>query len=110
LSSKSLNTSGHITVSVDISNTGTYNGDEVVQLYVSHQNSKVVRPQKELKSFSRVHIKTGETKTVNLILKAEDLAYWNESLHAFEVEKNQVKVMVGASSEDIKLNDIIAVE
>jgi beta-glucosidase len=110
LSSKSLNTSGHITVSVDISNTGTYNGDEVVQLYVSHLNSKVVRPQKELKSFSRVHIKTGETKTVNLILKAEDLAYWNESLHAFEVEKNQIKVMVGSSSEDLRLNDIIAVD
>jgi beta-glucosidase len=87
-------------IAVDITNTGDREGDEVVQLYISHENSKVVRPVKELKGFSRITLGPGETKTVRFRLAPKDLAYWNEARHRFETEKDQVKVVVGGSSAD----------
>ena len=73
-----LHHGGEITVQVDVKNTGPLAGDEVVQLYIRHVDSKVSRPAIELKGFERVHILPGETKTVTLPLKAADLAYWDE--------------------------------
>lgn len=90
-------------VSVNVRNTGKRDGDEVVQLYVSYPDSKVERPIKQLKGFKRVFIPAGESKTVKIPLKAEDLAYWNVAKHAFTVEKGRVKLMIGSSSDDIKL-------
>lgn len=68
---------GQVTVSVNVRNTGKRDGQEVVQLYVTHVGSKVERPIKELKDFQRVTLKAGETKTVQIPLKAKDLAYWD---------------------------------
>ena len=90
-------------VSVNVRNTGKRDGDEVVQLYVSYPDSKVERPMKQLKGFKRVFISAGESKTVKIPLKAEDLAYWNVAKHAFTVEKGRVKLMIGSSSDDIRL-------
>ena len=67
---------------MDVTNTGTRDGDEVVQLYVKHLGSKVARPPKELRGFERVHLARGQTKTVQIPLKAESLAYWNDAKHA----------------------------
>jgi len=92
-----------VIVSVDVKNTGKRDGDEVVQLYVSYPGSKVVRPLKQLKGFKRVFIPAGETKTIEIPLKAEDLAYWNVEKHAFLVEKGKVNLMIGSSSENILL-------
>jgi len=97
-------------VSVNVKNTGSRDGDEVIQLYVSYPDSKVERPVKQLKGFKRVFIPAGETKTVDITLKAQDLAYWNVEKHAFTVEKGKVKMMVGSSSEDIKLPKTIQVQ
>lgn len=108
-SSKWLKPDGEITVSVDVRNTGSRAGDEVVQLYVSHLNSKVDRPIEELKGFKRVALQPGETKTVRLPLKATALAYWNSAKGAFEVEPDQVGVRVGSSSADIKLQQVVSV-
>ena len=100
---------GQITVSVDVSNTGAREGDEVVQLYVKHLGSKVERPGKELRGFERVHLARGETKTVEIPLKAETLAYWNEAKGGFEVEAEPVGIMVGGSSAEVKLQKTITV-
>ena len=97
-------------VMVDVRNTGSLAGDEVIQLYMRHVNSKVQRPNLELKGFERVSIRPGETRTVRIPLKAADLAYWDETLHAFVVEKDKIEVMVGSSSKDIKFKRMIRVE
>jgi beta-glucosidase len=85
-SSEKLGTDGEITVSVDVRNTGSRAGDEVVQMYVAHVNSRVERPIQELKGFKRVTLQAGETKTVPMTLKASALAYWNSGKGAFDVE------------------------
>lgn len=98
-----LDSGGEISVSVDVKNTGNFDGDEVVQLYVKYPNSKVERPLKQLKGFKRVHIPKGSQATVTIPLKAEDIAYWNESRHSFAVEPSVIRIQVGASSADIRL-------
>jgi beta-glucosidase len=89
-------------VSVEVKNTGSRAGDEVVQMYVSHEGSSVARPVEELKGFARVSLKAGETKTVTLPLAAKSLAYWDEGKKAFVVEKDRVVVKVGGSSDDCR--------
>ena len=87
-------------ITVDITNTGDRVGDEVVQLYVSHEDSKVIRPIKELRGFSRITLRPHETKTVAFQITPKDLAYWNTVHHRFETEKDRIRVAVGSSSAD----------
>jgi beta-glucosidase len=94
---------GQIMVSLDVTNTGARDGDEVVQLYVKRLGSKVERPQKELRGFQRVPLARGETKRVEIPLKAQTLAYWDEATSRFEVEDEPIQIMLGGSSADIKL-------
>jgi beta-glucosidase len=98
-----LKADGEITVSVDITNTGKRKGDEVVQLYVTHLNSRVARPVKELKAFKRISLAPNETRTVQLPVKARDLAYWDAAKNQWIVETDQVKLTVGNSSADSRL-------
>jgi beta-glucosidase len=98
-----------VTVSVDVKNTGSRAGDEVVQLYVTHLNSAVARPLKELKGFKRIQVKPGQTVTVSLPVTAAALSYWNTAKHDFVVEPGKVQIMVGASSADLRLKRTIAV-
>ncbi|MBN2348655.1 MAG: glycoside hydrolase family 3 C-terminal domain-containing protein [Bacteroidales bacterium] len=109
VNTSNIKTEGTIDVSVKISNTGKYAGDEVVQLYVNHLDSKVQRPNIELKGFERVFLDRGETKTVQLTLLLEDLAYWDVEKHQFIVEKDTVNIMLGASSKDIKLQQSVSI-
>jgi len=92
-----------LNISLNVRNTGSINSDEVIQLYVSFPDSKVERPVKALKGFKRVHIPAGEDMTVTIPLKAGELRYWNEEKHDFVLEKGQLQLLVGASSEDIRL-------
>jgi beta-glucosidase len=108
--SPTLAKDGTVMVSVDVKNTGKVVGDAVAQLYVSHLGSKVERPVRELKGFQRVNLKPGETKTVQIPLKASTLAYWNEKDGALEVESEPVNVMIGESSADIKLQKKLQVD
>jgi beta-glucosidase len=101
---------GAITVSVDVTNTGSRTGDEVVQLYVKHLGSKVARPVEELKGFQRVTLKPNETRTVEIPLKASTLAYWDVRLGKFNVEEEPVKLMIGNSSKEIMLSARISVQ
>jgi beta-glucosidase len=109
LSSKELNADGEITVSVKVENTGDRTGDEVVQLYIKHLNSKVARPLLELKGFKRININRNESKILEIPLKAETLAYWDIIKHSFVVEEDKIQIMVGTSSSDTKLRDTIDV-
>ncbi|MFC2123633.1 glycoside hydrolase family 3 C-terminal domain-containing protein [Bacteroidota bacterium] len=92
-----------INISLEVKNTGTVNSDEVVQLYVSYPESNVERPIKELKGFKRIHIQAGESKNVIIPLDVEDLKYWNVDQHAFVLEKGELELVIGASSQDIRL-------
>jgi beta-glucosidase len=108
-SADSLNAAGEVIVSVDVRNTGTRAGDEVVQLYVKHINSAVERPIKELRGFERITLRPNETRTVRLPLKGTDLTYWDAARHSFVVEPGAVGIMVGASSADARLEKTISV-
>ncbi len=96
-------------VSVEVKNTGSRSGDEVVQMYVSHEGSSVVRPMEELKGFARVSLRAGETKTVTLPLSAKALSYWDEKAKAFVVEKDRVVVKVGGNSDDLPVKAVVSV-
>ncbi|MBN1144524.1 MAG: glycoside hydrolase family 3 C-terminal domain-containing protein [Bacteroidales bacterium] len=98
-----------VKITVDVKNTGKYSGDEVVQLYVRYLDSKVERPLRQLKGFARVPVNAGETKPVTITLKAADLAYWDEKKHAFRVEPGKVELMLGGSSQDIRVKKTITV-
>jgi beta-glucosidase len=108
-SSSRLTKDGQMSVTLNVRNTGKRDGQEVVQLYVTHEGSKVERPIKELKGFQRVALKAGETKIVLFQLKAKDLAYWDADKKQWVVEDEKVNLMVGASSADIKLQQTIGV-
>jgi len=93
---------GTIAVSADVTNTGALAGEEVVELYTRDVISSVTTYEKNLRGFVRVHLEPGETKTVHFTLTPDDLKLWNRDMHHV-VEPGDFKVMVGSSSEDIRL-------
>jgi beta-glucosidase len=107
-SSAAVASRGSVEVSVDVTNTGTRAGDEVVQLYVRYPESKVDRPRKQLRAFERIGLDPGSTKTVTLRLAAADLAYWDPKSHAWVVEPGRVELLVGGSSADAALGQRLA--
>ena len=100
---------GTVTISVDVTNAGQRDGDAVVQLYATHLKSKVDRPIKQLEAFKRVNVMAGQTKTVELPLSAQALAYWDTPEHKWVLEKDKVSLAVGDSSADSKLARVISV-
>ncbi|MDR5729813.1 MAG: glycoside hydrolase family 3 C-terminal domain-containing protein, partial [Terriglobia bacterium] len=104
LSAPTMNADGSVDVTVKVKNTGSRASDEVVQMYVQHLGSAVTRPRLELKGFERVHIEPGAEKDVTLKLKAHDLAYWDTPNHVWRVEKEQVRVMAGGSSDKLPVH------
>ena len=104
-----VNAAGVVTVSVDVRNAGGRAGDEVVQMYVSHPDSGVVRPIKELRGFQRIALQPNETRTVRLELKARELTYWDAAQQSFVVEPGRLNIMLGASSADVRLEKTIEV-
>jgi beta-glucosidase len=93
---------GNVTVSFAVKNTGSREGAEVVQLYTRDLVSSVTTYEKNLRGFERVHLKPGETKTVNFTLMPDDLSLWDRNMN-FVVEPGMFRVMIGSSSEDIRL-------
>jgi len=101
---------GDLTVSVDVTNTGERDGREVVQVYVAPLASAVQRAQRELKAFSSVALAAGETRTVDLIVRREDLAYWDVRVDRWIVEPGAYRVEVAASSRDIRSTSTVDVD
>ena len=97
-------------VSVDVKNTGSMAGREVVQLYVSDKESTVIRPVKELKGFEKVELAPGETKTVTFRLDKRAFAYYSVKIHDWHVETGAFDLLVGSSSQDIRVTKEVHVE
>jgi beta-glucosidase len=94
---------------VDVKNTGGRAGDEVVQLYVHDAFASVPRPFKELRGFQRVHLESGQSKTVSFPLAGKDLAYWDVAAHAWRVADGLFDIAVGSSSADLRLQGTLTV-
>ena len=109
VSAPSLPRDGAITVQLDLKNTGSRDGDEVVQLYVKRPASRVARPLQELKGFRRVHLAAGASTRVEVPLRTADLGYWDQAKKSFTVEPGPLEIRVGSSSADIRLTRIITI-
>ncbi len=95
-------------ISFSVTNSGSYDGDEVAQLYLRDEVASTVQPNKQLKHFERLFLKKGEQKIVKFILRQDDLSVVNQQLKTV-VEPGTFKVMVGASSDDIRLNATLVI-
>ena len=96
-----------ITVSVDVTNTGSIAGKEIVQLYVKDMTASTTRPEKELKGFEKVQLAPGETKTVTMELDKRSFAWYNTELHDWYAASGTYEILIGASSRDIRLSETI---
>ncbi len=101
LSTDKLELDQSLSMSVDVTNTSTRAGQEIVQVYVRDPLASVHRPNKELKNFSKVMLESGETKTITITLEREALAFWDDLQHAWVAEEGKFEVLVGSSSQDI---------
>lgn len=108
--SVSATADGDIAVTVEVTNTGARDGREVVQVYVAPVRSVVQRAPRELKAFSSVALAAGETRAVELVVRREDLAYWDVRVDRFIVEGGEYTVEVAASSRDIRSSSTVEVE
>lgn len=108
LSAQNISPTDSVVVSCDITNTGKRAGDEVVQLYIQDVLSTVTTYEKNLRGFERVHLKPGETRSLSFVIKPEHLQLINEQ-YQHVVEPGDFKVMMGASSVDIRLEDTFTV-
>ena len=100
ISAAQIRPDGTIRVSADVENTGKRAGDEVVQLYVRDVAASIARPVKELKGFQRVTLQPGQKRSVEFVLSAEQLGFYNRDMK-FIVEPGEFRVMVGANSQDV---------
>lgn len=103
LSSDSIDEEEGLSVSFRVKNTGAVAGAEIAQLYVAAGNSAVFRPEKELKGFRKVFLQPGEEREVAITLDARAFAYYNALIHGWHVEGGDYRILVGASSRDIRL-------
>ena len=101
LSNNSMNEKGKITASVTVTNTGNYDADEIVQMYIRDMVGSVARPVKELKGFERIHLKKGESRTVSFDITAKQLKFYNSALN-WVCEPGEFEVMVGGNSRDVQ--------
>jgi beta-glucosidase len=93
-----------IEADVTITNTGKYAGEEIVQLYLRDKVGSIVRPVKELKDFRKINLKAGESQTIKFKIDKEKLSFFNQQLQ-WVAEPGEFDIMIGASSEDIRLKD-----
>ena len=96
-------------VTLTVTNNGTREGAEIVQLYVAKPDAKIFRPAQELKGFAKVHLQPGESRTVVIPLDDKAFRYWNTQTNRWEVEGGQYELRVGASSADIRLTAAVEI-
>lgn len=103
LNRKELSVNQSLEINLTIENTGLYPGDEVVQLYLKCEELRVIRPEKELKGFKRIYLEPGESKDISFKLSVAELEYWNKSKSRYILESGKYRIMIGSSSQDIRL-------
>lgn len=101
VSSSEMSLADSVTVSVDVTNTGERDGDEIVQLYIRDVYASSTRPVKELRAFRKVHVPAGKTVKVDFVLSAEDLSFYDHNLD-FVCEKGEFEIMVGPDSRNLR--------
>lgn len=99
---KTISADGTVTVTVPVKNIGSRKGEEVVQLYISDLKSSLPRPVKELKGFSKIALNPGEEKTVNFVIDAEKLKFYDDTRQQWIAEPGTFEAVIGASSTDIR--------
>lgn len=109
LSANSITDKDTLKVSVDVENVGDVDGKEIVQLYVNDVESTVYTPYQQLKGFEKVALKAGEKKTVEFTLDKRSFAFYNVNASDWQVESGEFKIMIGASSRDIRLSESVIV-
>lgn len=109
LSSNSLKANTRITATVTLTNSGDYDGEEVVQLYIRDMVGSIARPVKELKGFQKIKLKKGESKEVSFNISAIDLKFYNSNL-VYAAEPGDFKLFIGGNSNDVKESDFKLVQ
>jgi beta-glucosidase len=109
LSAGRITEGDELTVSCNITNTGTTAGAEIVQFYVSLPGSFILRPRQELKAFSKVFLEPGETSAVTVTLDVDAFSRYDEKTHAWTVDPGSYEIKAAASSRDIRLVDTVEV-
>lgn len=99
---KEMNANSTMTFSVNVKNTGSRDGSEIVQLYISDLKSSLPRPVKELKGFDKVYLKAGEEKTVTITIDKAALSFFDADKHDWVAESGDFEAIIGASATDIK--------
>lgn len=99
-----------ITITLNVKNTGNYSGKETVQVYISKNDSKVERAEKELKAFKKILVNRGATAAVNLTIPVKELAYFDAVSMKWVVEPGEYKISVGSSSRDIRATAVVSVQ
>lgn len=105
VSSANLKGNQKLTASVTVTNTGKFDGKEVVQLYIRDVVGSVTRPMKELKGFQKIELKAGESKTVTFTITPEDLKFYNYVLK-YEWEPGEFQIMIGGNSKEVKMKSV----
>ncbi|MBL5982361.1 glycosyl hydrolase family 3 [Petrotoga sp. 8T1HF07.NaAc.6.1] len=106
---REINDNETLNVKVKVKNTGNMRGKEIIQLYVKDIESRVNRPEKELKGFEKIQLEPGEEKTVNFKLDKRAFAYYNTEINDWHVESGEFEILVGKSSKDIILKETVKV-
>ncbi len=99
-----------LNVSFDITNTGDRAGSEIAQLYIHDLESELIRPEKELKAFKKVWLEPAETKVINFSIPLRAFKYYKESLGEWDFDPGDFEILIGASSQDIRLRDTLSLE
>ncbi|GAA4830465.1 glycoside hydrolase family 3 protein [Luteimicrobium xylanilyticum] len=107
---RSLSEDGTVRVSVDVTNTGRRDGDEVVQLYTHQRTSRDTTAVRQLRAFQRVHVKAGRTAHVTLRVPVQDLRHWDVTRGRWVVETSAYDVLVGSSSQDVRARSVVHVQ
>ncbi|CAI4218769.1 unnamed protein product [Parascedosporium putredinis] len=110
LKQRVLSENGTIDIIMGISNTGSVDGSETIQVYVSDEKSRLPRPEKELVAFEKVALPAGETRHIRISLDKHAVGYYDSSLNAWIAEEGTFKVLIGASSADIRHTATFEVE
>lgn len=105
VSRKEISDNDTVTVSVDVTNTGSTEGKEIVQLYIRDLTGSARRPLKELKGYDKVSLKPGETKTATFTLNYRSLAWYHTDLKDWYAASGEYEILIGASSRDIRLSE-----
>jgi beta-glucosidase len=107
LSQQTIRQDQPVDVTLNVTNTGNISGSEIIQVYVRDPKCSVPRPEKELKEFTKVHLEPGESKTVTLRLEPRDFMFWHPEKKSWVAEPGEFRILVGASSRDIRAIEIL---